>query len=247
MLASPQPRRPPRTPSSCRWEAPCTSAHSAHHGARRATRLVRGGQAMAVAGGRALARTGWLTCGSCSPPGFGLEAGTRAATGLASSDAHALLTTCRFCRPSVCPCALLNLRWAPDELELAAAAAEEAARARELHWLREARVARAQPAEGRVVAVGRDAGGRSASGSTERRAARGAGRQALPHLRRRQLEVTVGHLRRQRGCSERAARAERAQRGQRGRGEGSEGAARMCHSAYYTVQGTLLRAMRRAT
>ena len=159
----------------------------------------------------------------------------------------------------MCPCALLNLRWAPDELELAAAAAEEAARARELHGLREGRVARAQPAEGRVVAVGRRAGGRSASGGTERRAelgaARGAGRQALAHLRRWQLEVTVGHLRRQRGCSERAASVQRAcsegREGaasvQRGRGEGSEGAARTCHSAYCTVQGTLQRAVWRAT
>ena len=40
------------------------------------------------------------------------------------------------------PCgALFNLRWPRDEFQAAAAAAEEPARARELHWLREGRVA----------------------------------------------------------------------------------------------------------
>jgi hypothetical protein len=78
-------------------------------------------------------------------------------------------------------------------------------------------VARAQPAEGRAVAVGRGAGGSGASGSTEpgaeHGAARGARRLPLPRLRWRQLEVAVGRLRVQRRCSERAARAARAQRG----------------------------------
>ena len=60
------------------------------------------------------------------------------------------------------------------------------------------RTARAQPAEGRAVAVGRGAGGSGARGSTKRGAedgaARGAGSLPLPRLRRRQLEVTVGRL-----------------------------------------------------
>ena len=108
------------------------------------------------------------------------------------------------------------------------------------------RVARAQPAEGCAVAVGRGAGRSGARGGaehgTEHGSTRGARHLPLPRLRWRQLEVAVGRLRVQRGCSEGAARVQRgcsegAARVQRGY---SEGAARMCRSNC-TVQETLQR------